>query len=194
MDKQEHKGWYSRGYLPHCDEPNRIQMITYRLADSLPKEVVKKLLQDFPEGSESGKRKRIEEYMDAGYGACRLANPQIAEIVQENLLRFDGERYRLIAWVVMPNHIHVVVEILEGFNLEQVIHTWKSYTANAANKTLGRQGDFWQPDYFDRFIRDAEHLERAVNYVEYNPVKAGLVEKVEDWLFGSGRYRGMEKE
>ena len=189
MKKQEHKGWYSRGYLPHCDEPGRIQVITYRLADSVPKEVIDKLDQDLSQGNESERRKRIEEYLDSGYGKCYLADERIAEIVQENLLRFDGDRYRLLAWVIMPNHIHNIVEILEGFTLEKVIHTWKSYTANAVNKVLGRQGAFWQPDYFDRFIRDDKHLERAVYYVEFNPVKAGLVENAEDWPFGSAWFR-----
>lgn len=189
-----HKGWYSRGYLPHCDEPHQIQMITFRLYDSLPREALDKIERESSGKPEYEKRKRIDEYVDSGKGSCYLSDHRIGKIVEDALLYFDGERYRLIAWVVMPNHVHVVIEMFEGFMLSRIVQSWKSFTANAANKVLGRQGAFWQPDYFDRFIRGAEHLERAVNYVEYNPVKAGLVEMREDWLFGSGRYRGMNKE
>jgi REP element-mobilizing transposase RayT len=73
-------------------------------------------------------------------------------------LHFDGQRYRLLAWVVMPNHVHVLIETMTGHTLAAVLHSWKSYTAKEANRLLGRTGDFWQPEYFDRFIRDDRHF------------------------------------
>ena len=187
MQINSHKGWHSRGYLPHLDEPFHIQTITFRLADSLPVEVLRKLEQDFPKGHESSKRKRIEEYLNSGYGACHLANPQIAKVVEETLFKFDGERYRLIAWVIMPNHLHAIIEIIEGYSLEKILHSWKSYTANVANKILGRVGIFWYREYYDRYVRDSDHLENAIKYVHWNPVKAGLVDKPEEWRFSSAR-------
>ena len=176
MSENKHKGWHSRGYLPHCDEPFRIQAITFHLADSLPGEVLRKLKQDFPKGHELDKRKRIEEYLNNGYGDCHFSDVRIAEVVEETLLKFDSDRYRLIAWVIMPNHVHVIIEIIEGSTLGKILHSWKSYTASEANKILRRKGIFWHPDYFDRFIRDEKHLETAVHYIHWNPVKAGLAE------------------
>lgn len=87
----------------------------------------------------------------------------------------------------MPNHAHILIEVLEGYPLDKIMHSWKSYTANEANKLLHRRGPFWFADYFDRFIRDKEHFARAVRYIHENPVKVGLVEKAEDWLFSSAR-------
>ena len=88
-------------------------------------------------------RKRIEEYEDAGYGECWLGDRRLAAMVQSTLLHFDNERYRIIAWCIMPNHVHVVIEILEEYLLEEILHAWKSYSAHAANKILGRSGSFW---------------------------------------------------
>lgn len=87
----------------------------------------------------------------------------------------------------MPNHVHAVVEPMQGHLLGGIVHSWKSFTANKANSALGRVGAFWHEDYFDRYMRDEPHLLRTISYVEQNPVKAGLVGRVEDWPWGSGR-------
>ncbi len=121
-------------------------------------------------------RRRVEQYADAGYGSCLLSDPRIAEMVQDNLLHFDGERYRLVAWCIMPNHVHVLVEVADGFTLSTILHSWRSYTAHKANKILCRTGEFWQSEYFDRFIRNTEHLCKTIEYIFGNPDKAGLVE------------------
>ena len=181
----KHKEWYSRGYLPHFDAPGLIQGVTLRLWDSLPAEIVEQLEKDSLE--DSAKRTRVEEYLNVGYGACYLGDPRIARLVENALLHFDGQRYRLIAWVIMPNHVHVLLEIFAGYPLDTVVHSWKSYTANEANKLLQRQGRFWFREYFDRYIRDEQHFANAVRYIHDNPVKAGLVEKAENWAFSSAR-------
>jgi putative DNA methylase len=182
----EHKGWFSRGYLPHFDGPGLIQEITFRLWDALPAEVVQALADEALVDVE--KWARMEEYLNAGYGACYLRDPRIASLVEEALFHFDGKRYRLIVWVVMPNHVHVMIEIFEGWPLDKILHSWKSYTANEANKFLQRKGKFWFREYFDRYIRDERHFANAVNYIHENPVKAGLVEKAEDWPYSSARF------
>ncbi len=183
----DHKEWHSRGYLPHFDSPGVIQGITYRLWDALPTEVVQTLMADAETMDDTAKRARVETYLNAGYGACYLRQPRIAVIVENNWHYFDRNRYKLIAWVVMPNHVHVMIEILEGRPLDRVIHSWKSYTANEANRLLKRKGKFWFPDYYDRYIRDERHFANAIRYIHQNPVKAGLVERAEDWPFSSAR-------
>jgi len=134
-------------------------------------------------------RKRIEGCLDSGYGNAWLKSPALAGIVQAAMLFFDGTRYRLHAWVVMPNHVHAVLTPKTAFDLGSILHSWKSYTASKCNELLGRDGSFWQKEYFDRFIRDQLHFERAVAYVEFNPVKAGRCETPEDWQWGSAHWR-----
>src|ERR1019366_125557 len=117
-----------------------------------------------------------------------LRRPEIASVIQENLLRFDGIRYRLLAWVIMPNHVHALIEIQET-PLPPIGRSWKSYTANEANRLLGRTGTFWQREYFDRYMRDPEHLAKAIRYIENNPMKARLVRLPAEWPFGSAHFR-----
>lgn len=123
--------------------------------------------------------------MDAGYGQCYLRDPRIGQLVENALLYFDGDRYRLLAWVIMPNHVHALIETILGFPLDKIIQSWKSFTAHKANDLLGRSGQFWFPDYFDRYIRNERHFYNAVRYIHENPVKAGLVSRAVDWPFSS---------
>jgi len=181
-------GWRSRGYLPHFDAPGVRQMITYRLADAMPANRRHEWEVLLTIEDEREKRIKIESYLDAGHGECHLRQPEIATLVQENLLHFDGTRYRLLAWVVMPNHVHALIETSQT-PLAEILHGWKSYTGKAANRLLKHTGDFWQAEYFDRYIRDEEHFRKAVHYIENNPVKAGLVKSPEEWIFGSARHR-----
>jgi putative transposase len=109
--------------------------------------------------------------------------------VQDALLHFDEKRYRLLSWCVMPNHIHVLIETRAQFPLATVLHSWKSFTGHEANKLLKLQGEFWQREYLDRFVRNAEHYERIVAYIEENPVKAGLAKIKTDWPWSSAKFR-----
>lgn len=192
-DKPEkpHLHWNSRGYLPHFDQPGMIQAITCHLGDSLPQTVLASMEVELAGLSESERdierRQRIEAWLDAGHGECWLGRPDLAAIVETALRHFDGGRYRLIAWVIMPNHIHFIAKMAEGHPLGDVMYSLKSYTAKAANKLLARSGRFWARDYFDRFIRDEAHFLSAVRYVERNPVKARLCQSPEDWPWSSAR-------
>ena len=177
--------WRSRGYIPHFDHPDLIQGITFRLWDSLPAHVVQAMASDPDAQSDPEKRERLEELLNAGYGRCYLKQPQIATLVENALLYFDDQRYRLFAWVIMPNHAHALLQSFKGYTLGQILHSWKSYTASKANNILGRQGQFWYREYFDRYIRDEAHFARAVDYIHNNPVVAGLVTKAEDWPYSS---------
>jgi putative transposase len=176
-----HVGWRSRGYLPHVDAPHLIQHVIIRLADSLPADARKGLDTARPVDRVA----IVDAALDQGHGRRDLADPIIAELVQNALLTFDGERYALLAWCVMPNHVHALIETRPGYQIGRIVHSWKSYTAIAANRMLGRAGAFWAREYFDRFMRDDEQLARTTAYIEGNPVRAGLCENVSDCRFSS---------
>ncbi|MCI0705451.1 MAG: transposase [Planctomycetia bacterium] len=188
------RGWHSRGYLPHYDGGDELtQSVTFRLADSVPSHLVEAWQEELltqPEAERELELHRlVEKYLDVGHGACHLRDPQIGSLVETALLFFDAKRYRLHAWVVMPNHVHVLFTPIIGRSLSDIVGSWKSFTAKEANKLLHRSGQFWQKEYFDRFIRTAEHFGYALDYIEKNPLKAGLCLAPEDWPFGSARYR-----
>ena len=121
-----------------------------------------------------------------------MGRPEIASLVRDALLKFDGERYRLLAWCVMPNHVHVLIKQVQGFPLAGIVRSWKVFTARKANAILGRTGTFWMREYHDRRIRDEGHLNRAIVYIEHNPVKAGLCGRPEDWAWSSATGRSSE--
>jgi REP element-mobilizing transposase RayT len=173
--------WRSRGYLPHLDAPNVVQHIVFRLTDSLPAEI----RGDITTLQADDRVLAFDAALDHGHGKRDLAIPSVAALVQAALLSFDAKRYSLMAWCVMPNHVHALLEIRPGSRLDQIVHSWKSYTAKEANRRRGRAGSFWAPEYFDRFMRNAEHLARTAAYIEGNPVKAGLCENISDWRFSS---------
>jgi REP element-mobilizing transposase RayT len=192
VNQHEPIGWHSRGYLPHFDGGEVFQSITFRLFDSMPQNLIDKWKLELAREDdefEDKLRYRIEAYLDRGIGACYLRNPRLAALVESALLHFDGERYRLSAWIVMPNHVHLLAAPLIGFSLSGIMHSIKSYTSTEANRILGRQGRFWFEDYFDRYIRNGQHFDNALAYIENNPVRAGLCKSAREWQFGSARLK-----
>ena len=213
---QEHSqgrspGWYSRGYLPHFDSAEVIQHITYRLADALPEAVLERMQAEVraavpdEDKRESELRQQIEDYLDSGHGSCVLREPEVAACVVDTWHHFDGDRYRLLEWVVMPNHCHVLIEPLEGAALGKIVLSWKNFTARFINDYTRRTGvrrsqarsqarsqgsQVWQRDYWDRFIRDEHHFAAARHYIVMNPVKARLVAAPGDWPWSSAGERG----
>jgi putative transposase len=166
-----------------------VQHVVIRLADSLPATVLAKLeLVDKIE-----RFTRCDRILDSGGGSTALRAPETAKIVEDALLFFDGDRYALLAWCVMPNHVHAVIEPIGDQLLGQVIKSWKSYAAARINKALGRSGRLWAPDYFDRYMRSNEHLMTTIEYVENNPVAAGLCAGPADWPFSSASARGASE-
>ena len=169
---------YHRTGLPHFEAGEVPQHICFRLADSLPQSLLREWEEELQRlletEQQNERRQRIEAALDQGHGACWLQRPEIATLVREALRHFEGERYRVHGWVIMPNHVHVLVTPLGDHSLSGVVHSWKSYTATQANKLLGRSGPFWHADYFDRFMRDEGHFVTTLEYIHGNPVKAGL--------------------
>ena len=119
---------------------------------------------------------RIEQWLDAGHGSCLLRETPFRAVVEQALAYFAGQRYDLLAWVIMPNHVHVCCVLHPQWLLENVMFAWKRHSAGAINKMLGKKGLFWMHDYFDRLIRDGTHLRNVIRYIRHNPVKARLRE------------------
>jgi REP element-mobilizing transposase RayT len=181
--------------LPHWEVEGAVYFVTFRLADSLPKRAIQELDSEREDilatASQMGRsltsteRKRIgqlqvrrlERTLDAGAGKCFLRSPAIARVVVNALQEFDGSRYWLFAWSVMSNHVHVLFQTIGKIPLAGILHSWKSYSAKAANQILGRSGEFWQREYYDHLIRNEAEFDRAMRYVMENPSKAGL----KDW-------------
>ena len=186
--KQGFRGWHQRGYLPHCDVPGVTQFVTFRLADALPASRRSEWEALLKIRSERERRLELEAYLDRGAGNCWLARGQIAALTENALRHFDGERYQLQAWVVMPNHVHVLVDIWQT-PLAAVMQSWKRFIAREANRLLGREGTLWEREYWDTRIRDEEHLRKAARYVEANPVKAHLAAQARAWPWSSARRR-----
>lgn len=182
-------GWHSRQRLPHLDAEAWTQFVTFRLYDSMPQALLDKWRTEC--ASDTQFRKRIERYLDAGIGECFLADPSVAKIVEDALKFHAGTKYLLHSWVLMPNHGHVMLTPLAKMHLPDIMHSIKSYSAQMANRLLGRSGQFWQHESFDRYIRDRRHFNAVVRYIEMNPVKAGLCDKPEEWRFGSAYEKSL---
>jgi len=181
----EHKSWHTRGYLPHFDASQTYQSITYRLIDSLPAAVLvdyqRQADREPDDQRQAHLRRLIERYLDAGHGSCVLRQADAAQLVIDSWKALDGEHYDLRCWVVMPNHVHVLIKQHEGHPLHAIITRWKSQSARLINRMLQRSGPLWMADYWDRYIRDESHYLRVIDYIRKNPVKAGLVQSPEGW-------------
>ena len=176
-------GWYRGRYLPHFDADESVQFITIRLSDSMPRELLKKWRVEA--ATDAAFRRKIENYLDSGHGACWLRRDDVAEMIRNALKFHDGTKYDLFAWVVMANHLHFLLQPRPRQHLDSILHSIKSFTAHEANKLIGRTGPFWQSEGFDRYIRDAHHFRATVRYIHMNPVKAGLCASPEEWRFSS---------
>jgi REP element-mobilizing transposase RayT len=179
----------SRHHLPHWEQAGTTCFATFRLADSLPHEKLEAWREErdrwlaihpvpLSKEEEAEFRDRfegaIQRWLDAGYGSCLLRAPAVREIVEGALRFFDGERYRLHAYVVMPNHVHVLFTPAEGRSVGRILQSWKGFTARMVNAALGREGTLWEKESWDRFIRTRLHFERTVAYIKGNPGKLGI--------------------
>ena len=186
-------GWNTRGYLPHFDGEAIPQFITLNLADAIPLKVIDRWKQELEHLRSKEQQilmqRRIDAYLDQGYGSCYLKDQTIATMVEESLLKRDGVEYELFAWVVMPNHTHSLLQRFEYKKIEDIMEAHKGSTAHEANKYLRRHGEFWMKDYFDRYIRNENHYWNTVRYIENNPVKARLCKEPSDWPFSSAWFR-----
>ena len=204
-------GYHDRNELPHLKRAGAAYFVTFRLAGTLPVRIIADLKAErarIIENSRGRHRpmswheqgrlfdwysRQVDGLLDSGLGHCWLAKPEIAQLVANSIRHFEGDRYDLSSWVLMPNHVHVVVRPREGYSLSQILHSWKGYSALQANRLLGRVGEsFWQRESYDHVIREGEEMVRFNAYVEWNPVKAGLCGAPEEWKWSSAYGRSSE--
>ena len=197
-------GFHSRGALPHLKREGGIYFVTFRQAGALPRDVLlrfKAERESILHHALSAKRPltwheqedllrwysdRVDRYLDRGHGECHLRRPACADVVAGALKFFDGERYELRAWVVMPNHVHVVVRPKPPQTLSAILHSWKSFSAHEINKLLPQKVvPLWQSESYDHLIPDDEDLHRCSSYIRMNPVNAGLCAEAHLWPWSS---------
>ena len=179
--------------LPHWQQGMAMQFVTFRLGDALPLSLMRewrverdRWMVEHPkpwtdEVREEYHRRfsaKIEAWLDRGMGSCLFAETEARKVLEDCLMRFDGERVRHQAWVIMPNHVHVLFCPLVP--MEKLIQGWKGHSA----RLLGK-GSIWQSNYRDTLIRDAGHFANVVRYIRRNPGKAKL---------GEGMYTLWERE
>jgi REP element-mobilizing transposase RayT len=172
------------GRLPHWEAEDSSYFVTFRLRDSLPRAVAVQLLRErerlLAKATSSTQKmevsrafaRRLDSFLDAGHGSGLLR--EHGQVVAEALKHFDGQRYALLSWCVMPNHVHVLLQVPGVARLDSILHSWKSYTAHQIGL-----GVIWAREYYDRVIRGAKELEETWEYIRANPEKAGLG----DWPF-----------
>jgi len=175
------------GHLPHWSQRCAC-FVTFRLADSLPETKLRayqaerdEWLAVHAEPWDDAMRaeyeelfpQRFQKWLDAGYGSCALRSDSCRIVVENALRHFDGERYSLYAYVVMPNHVHALFMPTEGHDAQTIVSGWKSFSAKAVNKMLNRSGSFWQKESYDHLVRDVEEFNAIRSYIRANdPCKA----------------------
>jgi REP element-mobilizing transposase RayT len=201
-----YSGIHTRGYLPHVKHEGSEYFVTFRLNDSLPKEVllryerersekirsIRKARQEGRNDAENERlvnrdfRRKIEQFLDQGAGACHLRRPEIAILVVNALRFFHEQRYLLNEWVVMPNHVHAMFWPMPNHVVSRIVKSWKQFTSSNAKRILGLQSErFWQPESYDHWIRNDDERARIAQYIRNNPVAAGLCARPEDWRWSS---------
>jgi REP element-mobilizing transposase RayT len=179
----------ARRQLPHWRQSDATYFITFRLADSLPQSLLHQWRDEratwlrwhpspwsADEQLEYEERftYRLQEWLDAGLGACHLRRSDLRAKVERVLLHFDGERYDVDAFVLMPNHVHMMIVPRHGFDLSTILKGIKGVSANECNKLLRRNSAFWMDESYDHIVRDTKELMVFRNYIAANPEKAGL--------------------
>jgi REP element-mobilizing transposase RayT len=190
----------TRRNLPHWQQEGTTYFVTFRLGDSLPQAKLKQWKQEREawlernpspwseaQQAEYAERfpRRLNQWLDAGEGSCLLAGATAGQIVEDALRRFDGERYILDHYVVMPNHVHALAAPKPGFNLSGILHTWKSFTAHEINKALIHKGTLWFDESYDHIVRSREQLGFYRSYIRENSEKARL--RLGEFRLGTSR-------
>ncbi|WP_254510511.1 transposase [Anatilimnocola floriformis] len=186
--------------LPHWRQEGATYFTTFRLGDSIPDGRLRELTAlraqwerlNPPPRSESQWQQishttmvHIERWLDEGSGSCILQDLASSSVVEQKLKHFDGVQYELGAYVIMPNHVHVLVRPYsdEHNPLESIVQAWKANAAREINLALGQSGQLWQHESFDRIVRDEEHLWRCLQYIGDNARRANLaIDRIPRWI------------
>ncbi len=176
--------------LPHWQQEGATYFVTFRLADSLPAAELERW-EEMRQLNPSENFDWVERYLDAGSGNCILILiRKCAQIVEDALRHFDGERLVLGAYAIMPNHVHVLTQPRGTTTLSSMLQSWKSFTAHKINQTLGWSGRIWQAESFDRIVRDENELRKCHSYILENPAAACL--RPGTFKVGCGSARWLE--
>ncbi len=189
--------------LPHWIKPRGTYFLTFRTADSLPANVVLRLREEFeadlralvrrlgraPEEEETRalrteRHRRAERHLDKGYGACHVRDPRVAALATDAIRFFDGDRYDLHAWCLMPNHAHVLLTLCDEWSPIEVAGSWKKFSSRRINVVLGVSGSFWQEEGFHHLVRGPNSFARVRRYIWDNPASAGVCDW--PWIGGDG--------
>lgn len=184
LDRHEHIDIRKPGNLPHWEQTNKFQFVTFRLADSLPQSLISYILKRresfkifHPEPWDEITRTQYEEIsstveselLDNGYGACHLRKPETRKILEETIAANDMTDYHTVAYVIMPNHVHILLQPINNHTVAKIISTIKSVSSHKINKLLMRSGRLWHIEYYDRIIRNRGHFENVISYIRKNP-------------------------
>ena len=170
--------------IPHWDQACCVQFVTFRLADSLPqfklqeyRQTKSQWMESHPKPWDEQTQKEydhtftevMDKWIDAGYGECILKDERVRNIVAEAVMHFDGDRYNIYAYVIMPNHVHVLMSPADGNSLQGIVGGWKRYTSSQINRLLNREGSVWERECFDHLVRNADEFYAHVCYIKDNP-------------------------
>lgn len=180
---------------PHWRQDGKLYFVTWRQEDSIPREQRERILAErtaweqryggtpidrLPATARDTYwrlyHKRVQRYLDNGYGSCVLKQPEPQKIMRNALHHFNGTRYSLGSFAIAANHVHVLVAPRPGIDLSEIQHSWKSFTANAINKALGRTGTLWRPESYDRIVRDEDELARIIFYIMAHEEQGALAQ------------------
>jgi putative transposase len=188
LDSHKPLSIYHR-HLPHWRQIGATYFVTFRLADALPQSQVRflqRLREEWertngtPRGADAWTAltrqlfRQEETWLDEGHGSCVFRNPQLAQMLAEAILHFQGQRYFASCWVIMPNHCHLLIRPLQDWDLESILQGIKGTVARSVNRFIGGSGSIWQQESYDRIVRDEEHLWQIIQYIGRNPRRAGL--------------------
>lgn len=173
-----------RKNLPHWEQDGKIHYITFRLSDSLPQPVVDKYLSDkerfvkeHPQPWDDDIKRQysklisnpVENFLDAGYGNCILKEPAIRQHLIDAINYYDADRFAVLAYVIMPNHVHMLAVPLNGYALDNTISSILRFSATGMNRLLGKKGRVWQTEPFDTIVRSHIQYVKCVEYIRHNP-------------------------
>jgi type I restriction enzyme R subunit len=199
-------------FRPHWSQAGAVVFITFRTRDSIPRAVLQQWEREKQQwlrlrGYDSAKhwsvivptmtekdradfqrefQRRREGCLDACHGRCLLRRPELARIVADALMHFDGERYRMGDFIIMPTHVHLLAAFATAEAMTLQCDSWLHYTAFQINRAIGEKGRFWQQEPFDHLVRSLEQYEHLRQYIADNPRKAGL--RADEYLYH--RYGG----
>ena len=169
---------FTHGHLPHKSQRGKIYALTFRLADALPPQVIDAYLErldHMPDRVEEHEpylrtlRAHLMEALDAGHGTCLLRQPPLRDILKQTIAHHDGRTCDVHAYVIMPNHVHLLLELYPGEHITNVVGSIKRFSALKINQHVGRTGRLWQSEVFDRLVRSYRHYVHTVRYIYNNP-------------------------